>query len=657
MPIDSKLYAEEDTLKEKYLGLVNQMTHMELKKFKKHEYKKIILKEIMTSLPDCNKDRLEQTAQCVANFLAREVRSLISRSSRESTPNTSSLLSTSVLQDLEKTMHADGADVIDIQPDANFVVDNDDSNDDDGYDDDDNDDGDENDNKANIEPPDNLNDSITKLKQAINIETKSLKTTAEPKTDPKASKKNSKCCDTCKIKPSSKKCDVNRIQCPLCVHWYHETCVGISNGDPIGLWFCLAYRGIPTALKHDISILKVDVQQLKECTQTILEAVNGLTAKIESNFDNLNDRLTSLKRNINANDISISESLETLTSTTNSLKTSFDQKACQIVNKTAAVFEKLKSQTENLKTTTEKSQKIQKPEANKTRLNSNSLITKSNSIKQRKEANSQRANLRATNTNLKQRKQKPVRSLQAAPDTEINLEIVDLTDTPKKVISQSTLLVGSSILKGVKNIDLKTNTTVRSFSGATTETLKKRLERFDINNCKTIILHVGGNDADNGKDLDTFYKNYQNLLNELGSEERKIIVSGLFPRESVDLEPYNDQLKALCAENDITFIDHFDEFLLASGELPDAYFQTDKTHLNKSGTRKCLRNIDKIYKVTGSAAPRKAFQSYPQSNKPHVDKRYKPRSRYCHICSMNNHSTHECWFNGRNTGRSGHVTR
>ena len=171
-------------------------------------------------------------------------------------------------------------------------------------------------------------------------------------------------------------------------------------------------------------------------------------------------------------------------------------------NKTAAGFEKLKSQTENLKTTTEKSQKIQKPEANKTGLNSNSLITKPNSIKQRKEANSQRANLRAPNTNQNQRKQKPVRPLQAAPDTEIDLEIVDLTDTPKKVINQSTLLVGSSILKGVKNTDLKTSTTVRSFSGATTETLKERLERFDINNCKTIILHVGGNDADNGKDLD-----------------------------------------------------------------------------------------------------------------------------------------------------------
>ena len=48
-------------------------------------------------------------------------------------------------------------------------------------------------------------------------------------------------------------------------------------------------------------------------------------------------------------------------------------------------------------------------------------------------------------------------------------------------------VVGSSILKGVKNNDLKTNTTVISFSGATTEMLKERRARFDINNCKTAM--------------------------------------------------------------------------------------------------------------------------------------------------------------------------
>ena len=57
---------------------------------------------------------------------------------------------------------------------------------------------------------------------------------------------------------------------------------------------------------------------------------------------------------------------------------------------------------------------------------------------------------------------------------------MDLTE--KKYIKQSTLLVGSSILKGVKTNELKPNATVRSFSGATTVTLKDKLT--------TIILRI-----------------------------------------------------------------------------------------------------------------------------------------------------------------------
>ena len=64
--------------------------------------------------------------------------------------------------------------------------------------------------------------------------------------------------------------------------------------------------------------------------------------------------------------------------------------------------------------------------------------------------------------------------------------------------------MGSSILKSVKNKDLKTNATVRSFPGATIKSIKSKLEQYNIDNCQTIILHVGGNDADNGLDIDSF---------------------------------------------------------------------------------------------------------------------------------------------------------
>ena len=81
--------------------------------------------------------------------------------------------------------------------------------------------------------------------------------------------------------------------------------------------------------------------------------------------------------------------------------------------------------------------------------------------------------------------------------------------------------------------ELKKNTAVRSFSGATTERLENKLHvnNNNIERCKTIIIHVGGNDADQGVDLEKFIESYSSLLDDLVSKNHRLIVSGLLPRE------------------------------------------------------------------------------------------------------------------------------
>ena len=192
-------------------------------------------------------------------------------------------------------------------------------------------------------------------------------------------------------------------------------------------------------------------------------------------------------------------------------------------------------------------------------------------------------------------------------------DCIDFTKSQKKHIKQSTLLISSSILKGIRTNELSPDTKVRSFWillrlqwdnppssynwGPLTREWEVRVQAYDIDNCKTIILHVGGNDADNGDDVDSFCDNYIALLESLASVVRRLIVSGLLPRKKVDLGTYNDQLKSLCDENDIEFIDHYQNFLLASGEIRASYFWKDKIHLNQHGTRKFLTNTDKVCKV------------------------------------------------------------
>ena len=118
------------------------------------------------------------------------------------------------------------------------------------------------------------------------------------------------------------------------------------------------------------------------------------------------------------------------------------------------------------------------------------------------------------------------------------IETVDLTKSPKlkRPIFQSTLLVGSSILKSVKVNELKKNTAVRSFPGATIEGLERKLNNYNIDKCKTIVIHVGGNDADQGVDIETFTESNSSLLDNMASENRRLIVSGLLPRESGSLQ-------------------------------------------------------------------------------------------------------------------------
>lgn len=210
---------------------------------------------------------------------------------------------------------------------------------------------------------------------------------------------------------------------------------------------------------------------------------------------------------------------------------------------------------------------------------------------------------------------------------------------------------------------LKPNTKARSFSGATTGTLKNKLRAYNFEKCKTIIVHVGGNNAYDGKDIETFCDDYISLLESLAGYDCRIIVSGLLPRKGIDLEPYDKQLKALCDENKIEFINNFNSILFASVELPATYFLSDKFQLNTNGTRKRLSNVDKLCKVTRPGSQSQSVQAHRLSQFPGAGRGpqmgWRPRSnpKYCNICSKRGQSTPECNFNRRVTDTSRFFSR
>ena len=151
---------------------------------------------------------------------------------------------------------------------------------------------------------------------------------------------------------------------------------------------------------------------------------------------------------------------------------------------------------------------------------------------------------------------------------------------------------------------------------------------------------------------ETFAEQYESLLTELLSNDRRAIVSGLLPRKTVDLSPYNDRLKSLCDSYEIDYIDNYGDFLLASGDIPDSYFMRDKIHLNSYGLKKLLSNINRVHHITSprqtSLANRRLNESQSGSRRVHVGgtRNYRTRTysqgrqsrkRFCHICQRDGH--------------------
>ena len=144
----------------------------------------------------------------------------------------------------------------------------------------------------------------------------------------------------------------------------------------------------------------------------------------------------------------ITDSIQDLQTSTDTVKSTFDQKLNQILNKTATVIDKIKTQTEINK--------------------SASMQTTSETVKQNSEPLSipdKRPVSSASNKQPKPVKQLKYRSVNHAESatlnkfnvasrSKINEQEIDLTHTTKRVISQPTLLVGSSLFKGIKIVIL-----------------------------------------------------------------------------------------------------------------------------------------------------------------------------------------------------------
>ena len=218
MGSNADLYDMEGTVKQEYMDIVKNMSHLELKNFSIGKYQKLVLSELTKSLPSIDGSKLKETTQCISNALEREVKVQLKSGARETVAfrKTLTLLSETVIADLETTLGPDPTQSPTDSEQFNCEETDDDSAETDVSDDD-------------IDP----NDSVTKLNQlASSVE--------EIPVIPKTAKSNNSnsdnqiiCPELCKIKANSKK-HYDMTRCSLCAVWFHDKCVGLGKNEPVG---------------------------------------------------------------------------------------------------------------------------------------------------------------------------------------------------------------------------------------------------------------------------------------------------------------------------------------------------------------------------------------------------------------------------------------
>ena len=101
----------------------------------------------------------------------------------------------------------------------------------------------------------------------------------------------------------------------------------------------------PNELQNVIKCTKDEVQEQKNTTQLILSAAHELAKKMESNTAGINDN--AISKQVKANDKQTSESIQSVATATDKVKTIVEQKSCQILNTTITILDKVQTHNDN----------------------------------------------------------------------------------------------------------------------------------------------------------------------------------------------------------------------------------------------------------------------------------------------------------------------
>ena len=140
-------------------------------------------------------------------------------------------------------------------------------------------------------------------------------------------------------------------------------------------------------------------------------------------------------------------------------------------------------------------------------------------------------------------------------------------------------------------IRLSNRVRVKTFDGAQIQQLREKLSAMNLEPYEKIVLHIGECDVSAGSDVETVSSNMHELLLDLRAKFT-VAVSGKLPMKGFNIKAFNSEIKKLCGEYDVEYIDHHDSFVMASGEVPRSLFNGKNQSLLPAGTATLVSNLD-----------------------------------------------------------------
>ena len=423
--------------------------------------------------------------------------------------------------------------------------------------------------------------------------TKGRSTTKDVKNEPF-------CVEKCEVKTSG-----DMTQCNLCMKWFHDKCVGIKKSDNVGWWCCGGCRqmtaNVSTLIKNFTTFAGSVSKQITDMSSDINSRLSDLSATFSNRLQQLDDRVTALANQNKGFASDITASQNDIEKSVSAVKTHFDKKINTLMTKTQSIIDRIQTVPDSAPSNhsgkpvpPSNSNSISKsketlPLNNRARNVPRKNKSPTQSENQGKLSQNNKGNNPSKQTN--QRDEVPKNTYHRDATVRKGNLRPQTSHKQKKRVAPLTLIVGSDALKGISTKRLSNRVRVKTFDGAQIQQLREKLNAMNLEPYEKIVLHIGECDVSAGSDVETVSSNMHELLLDLRAKFT-VAVSGMLPMKGFNIKAFNSEIKKLCGEYDVEYIDHHDSFVMASGEVPRSLFYGKNQSLRPAGTATLVSNLD-----------------------------------------------------------------